>query len=248
MIYSRPSTSFEATASGFASGLVGTIGVRLTDGAGGTTIARTTSGIGEFPAGSGIYYAAITAPSVQGQYQIVWDSGGASPQFAVDELTVTFTGQPEEPITTNNFYSSPGLVRTELGYTSQQLSDTAAQKVITEAEDAVDALLGGWIPDATTGRKILEGDVEAWQWGKLVRATTILAAKLVLEPDLLEGQQWRSVSGPDFSFSGPLSGRFPTRVIDLLNDSSLRKLTGQAHTASQHYAADRDLIHWGPGD
>lgn len=244
MIYSRPSTSFEATASGFPSGLVGTIGVRVTDGAGGTTVARTTSGIGEFPASSGIYYAAITAPSVQGQYQVVWDTGGNSPQFAVDELTVTFTGQPEEPVTTNNFYSSPGLVRTELGYTSEQLSDTAAQKVITEAEDAIDSLLGGWVPDSTTGRKILEGDVEAWQWNKLVRATTILAAKLVTDPDLTGGQQWRRVKGPDFEFEGPLSGRFPTRVLDLLNDSSLRKLVGQAHTGSLNAAVDLDAIHW----
>lgn len=146
------------------------------------------------------------------------------------------------------YYSTAALVRTELGYSSQQLSDAAAEKVIEEAEDAVDGLMGGWVPSAATGRKIIEADVEPWQWNKLRRATTILAAKMVLEPDLLEGQQWRSVSGPDFSFSGPLTGRFPSRVIDLLSDSSLRKLTGQAHTASQSFAADRDLIQWGYED
>ena len=244
MIYSRPSTSFEATASGFPSGLTGTIGIRITDGAGGTSVQRRTSGIGEYPTGSGIYYATITAPSVSGQYQVVWDTGGASPQYAVDELTVTYSGSPVEPVISNNYYSAPSLVRAELDYTEQQLSDAAAEKIITEAEDAVDALLGGWVPDSSTGRKISEGDVMAWQWGKLVRATTILAAKLVLEPDLLEGQQWRSVSGPDFSFSGPLSGRFPTRVIDLLNDSGLRKMIGQAHTASQTRAVDREADLW----
>lgn len=143
------------------------------------------------------------------------------------------------------YYSTAALVRTELGYTSQQLSDAAAEKVIEEAEDTIDALLGGWVPDSTTGRKILQGDVEPWQWTKLRRATTILAAKLVLDPDLLGGQQWRSVSGPDFSFSGPLSGKLPGRVTDLLTDSALRRLTGQAHTAPQTYAADKDLIHWG---
>jgi hypothetical protein len=146
------------------------------------------------------------------------------------------------------YYTTAALVRTELGYSEAQLSTAAAEKTIEEAEDAVDGLLGGWIPDANTGRKILEGDVEPWQWSKLRKATTVLAAKLVLEPDLLAGQQWSSVKGPDFSFSGPLSGRFPSRVVDLLTDSSLRRLVGQAHTASQRFAADRDLIQWGDED
>lgn len=146
------------------------------------------------------------------------------------------------------YYTTAALVRTELGYTSQQLSDSAAEKVIEDAEDAVDALMGGWVPDADTGRKIIQGDVEAWQWSKLRKATTILAARLVTDPDLTGGQQWRRVKGPDFEFEGPLTGRFPTRVIDLLSDSSLRKLTGQAHTASQSFAADRELMQWGYDD
>lgn len=143
------------------------------------------------------------------------------------------------------YYSTAALVRTELGYTSQQLTDAAAEKAIEEAEDTVDALLGGWVPDSATGRKILEGDVDPWQWIKLRRATTILAAKIVLDPDLIGGQQWRSVSGPDFSFSGPLSGRIPGRVSDLLSDSGLRKMVGRAHTASQTLAANSDDVHWG---
>lgn len=142
------------------------------------------------------------------------------------------------------YYTTAALVRTELGYTSQQLSDSAAEKVIEEAEDTMDALLGGYVPDSTTGRKILEGDVEPWQWSKLRKATTLLAAKLVTDPDLTGGQQWRRVKGPDFEFEGPLSGRFPTRVSDLLNDSSLRRLVGQAHTAGSMAAVDLEAIQW----
>jgi hypothetical protein len=89
LIYSKPSVSFEAAASGFDTGLTGTLAVRVTDGQTGTSIARTTVGITEFPNGSGIYGVTLTAPSDTGQYQVVWDDGT---NWASEELTVTFTG------------------------------------------------------------------------------------------------------------------------------------------------------------
>lgn len=92
MIFAKPSTSFESTATGFTTGLTGTIGVRVTDGVGGTTIARTTSGIVETPAGSGVYVATLTAPANVGQYQVTWDDGGSPTTWAAEELTITATG------------------------------------------------------------------------------------------------------------------------------------------------------------
>lgn len=92
MIFAKPSTSFESTATGFTTGLTGTIGVRVTDGVGGTTIARTTSGIVETPAGSGVYVATLTAPVNVGQYQVTWDDGGSPATWAAEELTITATG------------------------------------------------------------------------------------------------------------------------------------------------------------
>lgn len=92
MIFVKPSTTFEATASGFTTGLSGTIGVRVTDGQGQTTIARTTSGIVESPTGSGIYTATLTAPAAVGQYEVVWDDGGSPATWAVEDLTITSTG------------------------------------------------------------------------------------------------------------------------------------------------------------
>ena len=89
MIYSKPSVSFEASASGFATGLTGTLAVRVTDGQTTVVVARTTAGITEFPAGSGIYGVTIIAPVDTGQFQVVWDDGT---NFALEELTVTFTG------------------------------------------------------------------------------------------------------------------------------------------------------------
>ena len=102
MIFVKPSVTMEATASGFNSGLVGTIGVRVTDGQGGTTMARQTSGIVESPAGSGIYTATFTSPSTVGQFEVVWDDGGSPATWAAEDLTVTSSGAV--PVT-----GSPGV-------------------------------------------------------------------------------------------------------------------------------------------
>ena len=92
MIFVKPSVTMEATASGFNSGLVGTIGVRVTDGQGGTTMARQTSGIVESPAGSGIYTATFSSPATVGQFEVVWDDGGSPATWAAEDLTVTSSG------------------------------------------------------------------------------------------------------------------------------------------------------------
>lgn len=90
MIYAGPGQSFEATTSGAPTGLVGTIGVRLLDNAGGTTLARQTSGIIEDPAGSGSYTVTLTAPAAAGQYRVFWDLGTVTPSTtAVEDLVVT---------------------------------------------------------------------------------------------------------------------------------------------------------------
>jgi hypothetical protein len=80
-----PSDTFEAVAQ-FDTGLTGTLGVRITDNAGATVTARATTGIAEYPAGSGIYEVTLTAPDTRGQYTLVWDDGI---NYAVDELVVT---------------------------------------------------------------------------------------------------------------------------------------------------------------
>lgn len=89
MIYAQPGSTFEATSNGASTGLVGTIGVRIVDGQGGTTLARSTASIVESPAGSGIYTARIVAPATAGQYVVVWDTGGGSPTWASEDLTVS---------------------------------------------------------------------------------------------------------------------------------------------------------------
>lgn len=89
MIYATPGSSIEATLSGAPTGLTGTLGVRILDNTGGTTLARQTSGISEFPAGSGFYSVTLGAPATAGQYTVMWDTGSVTPSTTfTDDLVV----------------------------------------------------------------------------------------------------------------------------------------------------------------
>lgn len=127
------------------------------------------------------------------------------------------------------YYTSANALRTELGgLTSGQLSDAAATLLIQQAEDRIDGLLGGWPVDETTLRKIVEDEVESWQWSLLGRATVGLAALLYGTPNLLTQPRYRREKGPDFEVEDPLGGVIPDTVLGPLNGSGLRRLAGRA--------------------
>lgn len=91
-IEASPSGSFYAVCTGFASGLTGTLGVRVVNDATSATVtARTTSGITENPASSGRYVYSGTAPSSAGKYSVVWDSGSVSPSTLADEQLIVYS-------------------------------------------------------------------------------------------------------------------------------------------------------------
>lgn len=101
-ILARPGATFLTVLQGAPSGLVaaGSVGVRVSDMAGGTPVPRQTAGIVEAPAGSGCYLASPTAPSTTGLYLPEWDTGSVSPGsfFADDPLLVSpFVGPLGEP-------------------------------------------------------------------------------------------------------------------------------------------------------
>jgi hypothetical protein len=122
-------------------------------------------------------------------------------------------------------YTDIATVNDELGVI---LDEDQATRLIVDAEDAVDSLLGGWPPDRTTGRKIVETSVDSWQWALLRRATTKMAAVLYANPGLLTEQGWDSQSGPDFTVSGRSAPRVGSHVIALLDQSCLRRIAGRA--------------------
>jgi hypothetical protein len=126
------------------------------------------------------------------------------------------------------YYCTCDDLRTELGVDRTVLPDDQATTIITDAEDIVDALLGAWRVDMTTGRKATNIGALSWQMDKLGRATTKLAARLYREPDLFEKRQWQSMRGPDFAFSGPLTALIGPQIENLLNQCGLRRLTTRA--------------------
>lgn len=92
MIQAAPGRTFTAVLEAATSGLVGTLGVRIERADGTTHTARTTAGIVEIEAGSGVYAKAdLVAPDDRGTYLVLWDD--ASDTYAVEELRVMY-GQP----------------------------------------------------------------------------------------------------------------------------------------------------------
>lgn len=86
-----PGATYEAVLEAGVTGLVGTIKLGLIDNQGATTQALASTAIIETPAGSGIYAATRTAPTVAGQYTLVWSlDGSTSPaEVSTDDLLVT---------------------------------------------------------------------------------------------------------------------------------------------------------------
>ena len=79
-------------ATGFASGLVGTIAVTVLTNAGGTAVTRATSGIIEPAPAAGLYHGTVTMPGTAGTYTVRWDNGSISAgNIAVEQIDVTTT-------------------------------------------------------------------------------------------------------------------------------------------------------------
>ena len=130
------------------------------------------------------------------------------------------------PITV--YYSSAATLRDELGVSSVVLPDDAANRLIRKAEGEIDRLIGVRPTDDTTGRKVVQTDVDAWQWTKLGRATTVIAAALYSNSESIDLPQWERVKGPDFEFQDPNSST-SREALNELDQSGLRRLTGSAH-------------------
>jgi hypothetical protein len=134
----NPSTSFEAVAK-FPTGLTGTLGVRIIDNAGATTIARVTAGIAEYPAGSGIYAKTLTSPGTAGQYTIVWDD--ADDHWAVEDLLVT-TEETSAIIGSGHLYVTADDLKEILAIANETYADLAIQIAVNTASRSVDGYTG----------------------------------------------------------------------------------------------------------
>lgn len=142
----------------------------------------------------------------------------------VEHLTdPSITGEP--------YYCTNDDVRAEPGLSG--LSDADATRLIEDAEDIVDDLLGAWPINLITGRKIYNVGALDWQLAKLARATAKIAALIYANPDLFRQRQYKSVRGPDFAFTdetgpGGITSIVGRDVMAILGQSGLRRLTTRA--------------------
>jgi hypothetical protein len=169
MIYAEPSTTFVASAGQAPTGLVGTIGVRIENADGSTHTARTTAGIVELEAGSGIYAKSdLVAPDSEGTYFVLWDTGGGSPAFAEDRLEVTYDAPVPSPPGPDGYPTREELVDgstvPELAALTEPQQDALRAAAIT----AVEQFTGqSFVPDGTVGSPVthqVDGDGRDELW------------------------------------------------------------------------------------
>ena len=123
-----PGFQYEAVFQSGMAGLVGTVALGLLDNQGAYTDPLDTTGIIETPAGSGIYVANRTSPSVEGQYTLLWSIDGTTAPGSVtaEELVVTF-GTPGQ------VYGNVDELARILKISSPTVAQTAAMSRCLEA-------------------------------------------------------------------------------------------------------------------
>lgn len=131
----QPGTAYEIVVDWGVSGLAASLGARVIDNAGATTVARRT-GFAEYPAGSGIYQlAGNVAPSIGGQYTIVVDDGSVTPGHVVsDDLIVTFTAPSP---TSEADFAQPDDLAARLGLTLTEEEQTRAAVLLADASGVI---------------------------------------------------------------------------------------------------------------
>lgn len=155
-----------------------TIGVRVLDNEGATTIARAT-GFLEFPAGSGLYYLdPFTFPDTAGSYTIVYDddAGTAAPgHTATEDLTVT--SSTGEPFDGDTYADTDELFRVLKIRQPSAEQVTAGERVLAAATYEIDRFLDRPDDDPIAGAQVslaievcIERAVEHWRqqeapWG-----------------------------------------------------------------------------------
>lgn len=165
MIAVSPGVDFAAVAQ-FDTGLTGTLGVRIRDNQGNDVLARTTAGIVEDIAGSGIYRVTLTAPTDEGQYSIIWDDAAIpTPNYAIDELIVL--GGSDIPVVGGiSAYATVSELARLLKVNATD-REQALVRVLIAAADEIDAEVGRTsrytIPPRLATEVNLERAVEHWQ-------------------------------------------------------------------------------------
>lgn len=143
----------------FPTGLAGTLGVRVRTSAGANFLARTTAGIVEDIAGSGMYRYSLTAPTTAGNYEIIWDALGT---WGSEELVVTWTSSEAAP--SGTALASTSELGARLGIDLTDAEESRAAILLSQASDLVRTAAKQHISLVTDDTLILRG-----QWGSRLK-------------------------------------------------------------------------------
>lgn len=179
-----PSTQFLATVKALTTGA--SLGVRILDNAGGTTVARSTSGIFELLAGSGIYGKTLTAPPGLGEYSVMWDDGLTTPGHTASDTLIVGSGQGMA-ITVqagNTFEATLEGAPSGLATVGVRLMDSTGATVLARTTAGVAEFPGGsGFYQVTLNAPSLAGAyVVVWDTGTITPSTTAAEDVLVTIP------------------------------------------------------------------
>lgn len=239
MIEALPGATFTAiTPDGFATGLAGTIGVRVERSDGSTFTARTTIGIVELEAGAGVYTKTnLVAPTVAGVYVVLWDDGAGN--FKSEELRIAYSTSSPGGFTPATYATTADLEAYVEGFVDEDPAATA--RLLERATRDVDNVLGPIAPLSSGdyhGLKLDPTTLTEWEAGALARATCAQAdwRRRRGEEELAVGRTAKRIKGPDFEEeyadsgaagpSGTGTGRYSPQVrLELEPIRHLRRLT-----------------------
>jgi len=176
MIYANPGTSFAAVATGYPTGLTGTIGIRIRDTTEADVLARTTAGIVEgvdpdFPTVV-TYTATLTAPNTVASYSVVWDDSFGN--VASEDLTVSSSGT----VSNATDYITSAALKATLGI-SVTTWDADVAASITAASRAIDKLCNRRFWQDADALQVRYFSPIRWDWLEihdLVTLTTLASA------------------------------------------------------------------------
>lgn len=154
-----PGATFESFSPEFASGLAGTVGVRIRDGAGSDFLARTTAGItADTTVGAtSVYRKSLTAPTTAGQYWIIWDDGTTLSDPV--ELVVTASAAD---LASGTLYVTRDAIKQAAALNGESFADDDIDLAVEAASRAVDGYKGTRFYATAETRYYTAGRYDRW--------------------------------------------------------------------------------------